>query len=246
MNMITVIFYVAVVVCLANGAAIQLEPKISRGASTYERVLVEKLMEQLLVDRMLENNDIEPQNEILVNEVAENRELEDLKVMKCSWNQNIGECCSGLFSLPKLCFRMKILNKALQFSLRVGGHVILRTTFRGTFTKTFGFHLGFATISFTLAVETLTPQEFKACFRIDYRVFLFHLTTNLGCIHKYFHSNEISSLDSIEDWNINDKVSFGTQVFGADKPKRLEYVGEMNENENSLIWPKDAEKQRAN
>ncbi|XP_029644467.1 uncharacterized protein LOC115218502 isoform X2 [Octopus sinensis] len=229
MNMITVIFYVAVVVCLANGAAIQLEPKISRGASTYERVLVEKLMEQLLVDRMLENNDIEPQNEILVNEVAENRELEDLKVMKCSWNQNIGECCSGLFSLPKFCIRMGIFDDEMQFSLRVGSAEILKKTYRGAITKTFSFDVGIAKISFTLAVENLSTQNFKACFRINYNVIFFRFSNNLGCINKHFLPNEMSPLKSIEDWDTNDKISFGTQDFEVDEPNRVESPGEKTE-----------------
>ncbi|XP_014780285.1 uncharacterized protein LOC106876301 [Octopus bimaculoides] len=239
---IKVIFCLAVMVCLANGAVIKLDPKISKDTSTYERVLLEKLIEKFQFERMLKNNDIEPQNEILVTEVAENSELRNLEHLRCSWNQNIGNCCAGLFRLPKLCIRMEISNRELQFSLTIGGHVILRKTFRGTFTKTFEFHLGVASISFTLNVETLSTQEFKACFRITYKVLFFHLSTNLGCIHKYFHSNEISPPDSIEDWNINDKVSFGAQVFQADTAKRLEYIGERNENADSLTWSKDAEK----
>ncbi|XP_014780275.1 uncharacterized protein LOC106876293 [Octopus bimaculoides] len=237
MNMITVIFYLAVMVCLGNGAAIQLEPKISKGTSTFERALLQKLMEQLMADRMAERNGMQLQNEILVNEVDENRELQDLKSMKCSWNQNIGECCVSLFSLPKLCIRMGVFNDEMQFSLRAGSSEIVKKIYRGPFTRTFSFNVGIAEISFTLAVENVSTENFKACFRIKYGVIFFRFSNNLGCINKHFLANEISPLKSIEDWNPSDETSFGTQDFEIDKPNRVESLGEVDVNEKSQNWP---------
>ncbi|XP_029644342.1 uncharacterized protein LOC115218588 [Octopus sinensis] len=243
MNTVFYLTLIALMFGLGTCAVVNMEPKMNKGDSTYERALVEKLMEKIQFDRMLENNDIEPQNEILVTELAENRELEDLKVMKCSWNQNIGECCVVLFRPPRLCIRMKLLNKELQLTLRIGSKVMLRQTFGLTLKKTFYFNYGIASVAITIDIETLSLHGFKACFRIKYTVLVFHALLDLGCINHHFGDDDISLLNSYADWNINDKVSFETPVFEADKPKRLEYLGNINGNENSLIWPKDAEKQ---
>ncbi|XP_029644162.1 uncharacterized protein LOC115218468 [Octopus sinensis] len=234
---VNIIFYSAIMVCLGTGAIMNLEPKMTEDEIIYERAVLKKLTKNLLIDRMIENNaaDNEPQNENPTNEVAEKDGLKNSAQMQCSWKGNAGKCCTYLRHLPKLCVRMAAFEYMLQFSIELGGFVLIHRTYHGTFSKTYSFHYGTVHIQFKFVVERISHRHLKACFKISYEVQSYHFSKSLGCINKHFPAIENIHVNSISDLSSNGKISFEAQEFETGNLNSMEYLGEENQNKNVLI-----------